>query len=955
MWRLTKYERLMLLGAALMAITAVIGFVSNMPSMFGLSLIVLILLVLVVMMLAIVRIDRMLTGQKRTREEIYRVLYSLHGNDKWTETQARKTRDLVRDNHQVLLSEIRKEKSIMPRQPERRKISSTRDSSLFFSVNDTMIAYSKRLRTWAGHAEALALMNRSYFLRDVYAFAATHEEFTAARLWEKLTRGESTLVNFRYEWLYRLGRLLVFQGVTEEDREFALSCLAISTYNLRLRSHQVESQRLQIELLAEAGRFSEAHKIFSEADPYFSEKYGYLLTDLLNPFVNPDAPSTDEWLESFNAPFKRSELSEIQLSEDDGSPFDRVSAERKIGPMPEGPLISIVMTSYAPDEKAFEVAAKSILQQSWQNFELIIVDDATPGGPPRFLDSLEAADDRVRVIKLPENRGTYYARNVGLRAARGEYVTGQDSDDWSHPERLYRQLRAIKRDESAIGVVITAIRGDDNLFRIVRGVQPERPCEVSLMFPTEIGLSMGGYLESRKGADSEFRERLTLFSGQAVKHLDEPLYLTRLSTGSLSRSDFRRGWSHPNRRAFSNFMRQWHRTARPAELALVNEQSNNKAIPPNFRSRPSARREFDYVFVADWRFDNATVRGALAEITALQRSGKTVGILQLAGLFPERANISQLLPKVQNDINSGDITLVVPDEGANIDVLIVRSAELLQFAPPHGFTGTVCQTFIVADKAASDWDGADPIYHPDYCVAAVKSIFGKVPVWLAQDPATHRYLYHFASSIRIYPRVIPYVLPSRTERNNYQSSRARKSVSVVGRHANNLEGEWPSTFEIADVLWPQDRNAGVEIRLLGDALCYQRKYDKTVLPAHWVRFKPGDIDQEAFYAGLDYFVFYPDRNHPQEFSYEALIAQANGCAVLLPPCFGPMHGHHAMIAEFSEVPRHVASSGIRPAQVDKVEKYLEDYKRKETASQEFFVQELDELTKEFENLEATVE
>lgn len=831
----------------------------------------------------------------------------------------------------------------MPRQSEGTKISLTQDNSSFFSINETLVEYSRRLRTWAGHAEALALMNRSHFLRDVFAFAATHEQLNATELWKEIALDESVSVNFRYDWLYRLGRLLVFQGSTEEERDFALRCLEISTYHLRLRSHRVESLRLQVELLAEAARFKDAHEVFIGANPYLHEKYGYLITDLLNPFVNPDAHSTDDWLESFNEPLRRSALGEIQLSTEDGAPFDRVFVERPLGPMPEGPLVSVVMTSYSPDEKAFEVAAKSILEQSWENLELIIVDDATPGGPPEFLDSMQAADDRIRVIKLPENRGTYYARNVGLRAARGKYVTGQDSDDWSHPERLYRQLRAIERDENASGVVVTAIRGDDNLFRIVRGVPPERPCEVSLMFPTAVGLSLGGYLESRKGADSEFRERLELYSGQAVKHLNEPLYLTRLSTGSLSRSDFRRGWSHPNRRAFSNFMRHWHKTSKPQELVLVKDKSTSEAIPPKFRSRPFGSREFDYVFVADWRFDNAIVQGALAEITALQSSGKNVGILQLAGLFPGRAHVSQLVPKVQHHINVGDLALVVPDEGAKIDILIVRSAELLQFAPPDGFKGSVGQSFIVADKAASDWDGDSPIYHPEYCEAAVVSLFGTEPVWVAQDPAIHRYLYHFGNSIRVYPKVIPYVLPSHTYR---QAGKTFKHAPVIGRHTNNIEREWPSSSEIADVLWPRDSDAEVEVRILGDGRCYQRKYEEAEFPAHWVRFTPGDINQDAFYSGLDYFVFYPDRKNPQEFSYEALIAQSNGCTVLLPPRFGPMHAHHATIAEFYEVPQRIASGGATRLQVDEINKYLEEYKRREIASREFFVHELGGLSRE---------
>src|SRR5690625_5004029 len=107
MRRLTRYEILVLLGAVLLTLTAFVGCLASIPWVFDFSLMVLLLLVVVGVMFAIIRIDRLLTGQKRTREEIYQVLYSLHRIDKWTETHARKTRDLLRENHQALLDEIK--------------------------------------------------------------------------------------------------------------------------------------------------------------------------------------------------------------------------------------------------------------------------------------------------------------------------------------------------------------------------------------------------------------------------------------------------------------------------------------------------------------------------------------------------------------------------------------------------------------------------------------------------------------------------------------------------------------------------------------------------------------------------------------------------------------------------------------------------------------------------------
>jgi glycosyltransferase involved in cell wall biosynthesis len=80
----------------------------------------------------------------------------------------------------------------------------------------------------------------------------------------------------------------------------------------------------------------------------------------------------------------------------------------------------------------------SVLAQSFADFELIVVDDASTDETARVLAGI--ADSRLRVLRQAANGGVVAARNAGFRAARGRYIAALDHDDLSHPERLARQV-----------------------------------------------------------------------------------------------------------------------------------------------------------------------------------------------------------------------------------------------------------------------------------------------------------------------------------------------------------------------------------------------------------------------------------------------------------------------------------------------------------------------------------
>ena len=103
------------------------------------------------------------------------------------------------------------------------------------------------------------------------------------------------------------------------------------------------------------------------------------------------------------------------------------------------PLVSVIMPVYNGEEYLAD-AIDSIVEQTFTDFELLIVDDGSTDGSAEIIRSFEAQDGRIHFIQLEENFGVGAARNHALSAARGEYVTSMDCDDISVKTRLEQQV-----------------------------------------------------------------------------------------------------------------------------------------------------------------------------------------------------------------------------------------------------------------------------------------------------------------------------------------------------------------------------------------------------------------------------------------------------------------------------------------------------------------------------------
>lgn len=90
---------------------------------------------------------------------------------------------------------------------------------------------------------------------------------------------------------------------------------------------------------------------------------------------------------------------------------------------------------------SIRMAVESVLRQSFQDFELLVVDDGSTDATAEVLASL--SDPRLKLLANPRNLGASAARNTGLRAARADWVAFQDSDDEWLPQKLAKQMRRL--------------------------------------------------------------------------------------------------------------------------------------------------------------------------------------------------------------------------------------------------------------------------------------------------------------------------------------------------------------------------------------------------------------------------------------------------------------------------------------------------------------------------------
>jgi len=128
------------------------------------------------------------------------------------------------------------------------------------------------------------------------------------------------------------------------------------------------------------------------------------------------------------------------------------------------PEVSIIIPTYNR-EKTIARAVKSVLNQTFEDFELIIVDDGSTDKTEEIV--LNFKDRRLKYIKQKENNGANFCRNRGIELSKGKYLAFQDSDAEWLPTKLGKQIKSIKSAKSDVGVIYTSFLKINDFYNVI--------------------------------------------------------------------------------------------------------------------------------------------------------------------------------------------------------------------------------------------------------------------------------------------------------------------------------------------------------------------------------------------------------------------------------------------------------------------------------------------------------
>lgn len=220
--------------------------------------------------------------------------------------------------------------------------------------------------------------------------------------------------------------------------------------------------------------------------------------------------------------------------------------------MENKPLVSVVMSVYN-GAKTLELSTRSILQQSYDNIELIICDDGSNDNTAAMLKALAAEDSRVVLLHNKSNLGASASRNRCFKCASGTFIAIMDADDFSAKERIEEQVSFLQRHPEfemvgTKGQYFVNQPGDTNEFyRFIETPQNgdflmTLPfVHASLMFRAESIRGLKGYCEKKYVKRSEDYELLmrAYCSGIKGANLRNPLYYIRRDADAFSRRKYR--------------------------------------------------------------------------------------------------------------------------------------------------------------------------------------------------------------------------------------------------------------------------------------------------------------------------------------------------------------------------------------------------------------------------------
>jgi glycosyltransferase involved in cell wall biosynthesis len=215
------------------------------------------------------------------------------------------------------------------------------------------------------------------------------------------------------------------------------------------------------------------------------------------------------------------------------------------------PLVSIVLAVYNCEQYLGE-AIESIQAQSYQNWELLIIDDSSTDASPHLATQYVQVDPRIQLLRQSKNSGQTACANLGISQAVGKYIARLDADDTMLPERLAKQV-AYMESHPDVGLLGTAFEmidaqgnliatcsvptGAENLKVLLKTRNPI--LQPSMIMSAHCLRAIGAYTETYPYAE-DYALCIKFAESSRIENLNEVLTRYRILSSSLSRKSLKK-------------------------------------------------------------------------------------------------------------------------------------------------------------------------------------------------------------------------------------------------------------------------------------------------------------------------------------------------------------------------------------------------------------------------------
>ncbi|WP_250027292.1 glycosyltransferase family A protein [Paractinoplanes maris] len=556
----------------------------------------------------------------------------------------------------------------------------------------------------------------------------------------------------------------------------------------------------------------------------------------------------------------------VWVTDGPGAPLDRITT----GPVQRrghARRITSVITTWQPGQPLL-TAVRSLTRQTWTNHEILVVDDGSSGEFEPVLRAAAALDPRVRVIRMVARGGPFVARNAGLDAATGDFVTFPESGDWWHPLCLERQVAPLLADDRVFAATVTTLLVTPDL--VVTRPGRSASGRSALLMRRSVALGRVGHFDPvREGADLEYAGRARAVLGdRAVQHLDgPPLALTRLSPEQPD----------PALRSYGSAFRRWHTHVREGREPALRTRAF--AAPRRLRGESGAKA-YDVVLAGDWTTAGGAGVAGIGRLRALTARRQRAALLHLDVLANLGDGPRDLDPAVQDLINDGDLTQVELTDDVRARLVVVRSAQALEHAPERA-GGVRAQRVVIEDAVVVA-----------AAATAARRLFGQRPLWAPAGPDGRRLL-TLAGESTVAPLDLPSTLDAARWRLDRRGPRADRPV--VGRQCRGGRAEWQ---RLRDEL---PETARLDVRLLDATGSADRSFGRSGPPRSWLVYGPADVSLRSFLGQIDFYLHLPPDDEPADPVADVLTALAAGCVAVLPHRYASAFGEAAVYCRPDEV------------------------------------------------------